>query len=277
MLLAAYSRLINFSPRFKKLSKYFFYQYIAHIAPVANWKFMNYGYAFLKDVQAAPQLNQSDEPNRCSIQLYHHLIHSFSLNGHTVLDIGCGRGGGPDYLKRYLQVKNIIGLDTSEKVLAHCRKAYRAKGLVFVAGDAQVLPFPDQRFHAVINVESSHCYADMNKFLSGVKRVLRPGGYFLFTDFRDRQHVWLLEKQMERSGMIIIRKFDITGNVIAALERNHDQKAAFIQKTVPKYLVRLFKEFAGCRGTRIYNRFKTGESVYLSYILKKPEYQLSIH
>jgi len=271
MFFAVYSRLINFSPRFKKLSKHFFYQYLAHIAQMADWKFMNYGYAFIKDVQGAPQLDLSDEPNRCSIQLYHHLIHAVSLDGHKVLDIGCGRGAGPDYLKRYLKVKDIIGLDASEKVLNHCRKVYQAQGLVFIAGDAEALPFPDQRFHAVINVESSHCYADMDKFLSGVKRVLRPGGYFLFTDFRDRQHIHLLEKQMERSGMIVIRKFDITGNVIAALETNHNQKVDFIKKAAPKYLVRFFKEFAGCRGTRIHNRFKTGESIYLSYILKKPE------
>lgn len=277
MFFAVYSRLINFSPGFKKLSKYFFYQYIAHISQRIDWKFMNYGYAFIKDVQEAPQLDLSDEPNRCSIQLYHHLVQAVNLNGHRVLDVGCGRGGGLDYLKRYLNVEDVIGLDASEKVMNHCSKAYQAQGLVFIAGDAEALPFPDQSFHAVINVESSHCYADMNKFLSGVKRVLRPGGYFLFTDFRDRQHVHLLEKQMERSGMIVIKKSDITGNVITALETNHNQKVAFIQKAAPKYFVRLFKEFAGCRGTRIYNRFKAGESIYLSYILEKPEDQLSIH
>ncbi len=271
MFFAVYSRLINFSPRFKKVSKYFFYQYLAHSAQMDSWKFMNYGYVFIKDVQEAPQLDPSDEPNRCFIQLYDHLIRSINVDSHRILDIGCGRGGGLDYLKRYLKAKDVVGLDASETTMNHCRKTYQAQGLVFIAGDAEALPFSDQRFHAVINVESSHCYADMNNFLSGVKRVLRPGGYFLFTDFRDRQHVHLLEKQMERSGMIIIRKFDITANVITALETSHNQKVAFIRKAAPKYLARFFEEFAGCRGTRVYNRFKTGESVYLSYILQKPE------
>ncbi|MDH7512006.1 MAG: class I SAM-dependent methyltransferase [Clostridiales bacterium] len=271
MFFAVYSRLINFSPRFKKLSKYFFYKYLAHSAQMNNWKFMNYGYVFIKDLQEAPQLDPSDEPHRYSIQLYHHLIRAVSLDGHRILDIGCGRGGGLDYLKRYLKAKNVVGLDASEMAMNRCRKAYQAQGLVFIAGDAEALPFSDQRFHAVINVESSHCYADMNKFLLGVKRVLHPGGYFLFADFRDKQHVHLLEEQMERSGMIIIKKFDITDNVITALETSHNQKVAFIQKEAPKYLVRFFKEFAGCRGTRIYNRFKTGKSIYLSYILQKPE------
>ena len=51
-------------------------------------------------------------------------------------------------------------------------------------GDAQNLPFPDQSFDAVINVEASHQYPDFPRFLEEVTRVLRPGGHFLYTDSR---------------------------------------------------------------------------------------------
>jgi SAM-dependent methyltransferase len=57
-----------------------------------------------------------------------------------------------------------------------------------VQGDAEALPFDDGSFDAVINVESSHNYPDLAKFLSEVARVLRPGGHFshvdVFTDAR---------------------------------------------------------------------------------------------
>ena len=51
-------------------------------------------------------------------------------------------------------------------------------------GDAQNLPFPDESFDAVINVEASHQYPDFPRFLAEVARVLRPGGHFLYTDSR---------------------------------------------------------------------------------------------
>jgi ubiquinone/menaquinone biosynthesis C-methylase UbiE len=51
------------------------------------------------------------------------------------------------------------------------------------------MPFPDASFDAVINVESSHCYPSMGRFLSEVHRVLRPRGSLLFADLRTSD-VW---------------------------------------------------------------------------------------
>jgi fatty-acid O-methyltransferase len=62
--------------------------------------------------------------------------------------------------------------------------AAQPAGLDFVQGDAQNLHFPDQSFDAVINVEGSHIYPNFERFLGEVARVLRPGGHFLYADFR---------------------------------------------------------------------------------------------
>ena len=51
-------------------------------------------------------------------------------------------------------------------------------------GDAQNLPLEDKTYDVVLNVESSHRYPDFKSFLSEVSRLLKPDGYFLFTDFR---------------------------------------------------------------------------------------------
>ena len=56
-------------------------------------------------------------------------------------------------------------------------------------GDAQNLPFPDESFDAVINVEASHIYPNFERFLGEVARVLRPGGHFLYADFRNRDGI----------------------------------------------------------------------------------------
>ena len=49
-------------------------------------------------------------------------------------------------------------------------------------GDAEHLPFDDESFDVVTNLESSHTYPDLRAFLGEVRRVLRPGGWFLHTD-----------------------------------------------------------------------------------------------
>ena len=60
--------------------------------------------------------------------------------------------------------------------------------------NAQNLPFQNESFDAVLNVESSHRYPQMEKFLNEVYRVLKPNGYFLFTDFRNNPEIENLKK-----------------------------------------------------------------------------------
>ena len=42
--------------------------------------------------------------------------------------------------------------------------------LSFVEGNAENLPFDDESFDLVYNVESSHCYGDMGAFIEQVHR-----------------------------------------------------------------------------------------------------------
>ncbi len=44
----------------------------------------------------------------------------------------------------------------------------------------------------MINIESSHCYGSMTRFLSEVSRVLRPNGYLLLADLRGTDGVEVL-------------------------------------------------------------------------------------
>jgi SAM-dependent methyltransferase len=270
MISALYSKLVNISPNFRKASKRFMYQFMARYYQGDDWKFMNYGFAPTDHEFLPPELEPGDECNRCSIQLYYHLAESVPLAGQRVLEIGCGRGGGADYVKRYAKPGTMVGLDYSESAVALCGKTYLAGGLFFVSGDAEALPFPSRSFDAIINVESSHCYGDMHKFLSEVGRVLKPGGYFLFADFRDSEHLDLLGEQLRESGMIRLRQSDITSNVITALEADHGQKLSLIKREAPPFLSRLFCEFAGLVGTRMYRRFQEGKATYVSVVLHKP-------
>ena len=134
-------------------------------------------------------LAESDEPHRYAIQLYHRVAGQADLTGKRVLEISCGHGGGASYLMRTLSPASYTGLDLNPVGLDFCRRKHQLPGLDFVAGDAEKLPFPDQSFDVVINVEASHCYPRFTRFLDEVARVLRPEGHFLYADVRRRPEV----------------------------------------------------------------------------------------
>lgn len=233
-----------------------------------DWTFMNYGYA-PDSAAATVVLHADDEINRTCIQLYHYVASAVDVRGRKVLEVGSGRGGGADYIMRYLDPACVVGVDYSDNAVNLCRQHYRVEGLSFIPGDAENLPFDDQSFDIVLNVESSHCYGSMTDFLTQVKRVLKPGGYFILTDFRTREQLDELEEQLTQTGMRRINRENITPNVLKALDADHGRRFAHIQRGVPKPLQKLLREFAGNKDTWIYKGFQTGEIVYQSFLLQK--------
>lgn len=242
------------------------YGYLARAYPRPDWTFMNYGYAGGEP----PRLDPADEPDRCCIQLYDHVAGAVDLREARVLEVGSGRGGGASFIKRYLHPARMVGVDLSQDAVDLCRAAHRVEGLEFLKGDAERLPFPDKTFDAVVNVESSHCYPSLPAFLAEVRRVLRPGGAFLYADFRDRADLGEWRKSLEASGLAVLRETDITANVVAALDADDERKLALIRRIVPRPLRRSFLDFAAVRGSSVYEAFRRGDSVYISFVLKNP-------
>lgn len=227
---------------------------------------MNYGYA--AETNTLP-LSQADEPDRHWIQLYHHVAGSVDLEDRTVLEVGSGRGGGSSFVKRYLKPRRVIGVDLSKSAVALSRETHRIDGLEFRVGDAEKLNLDDNAVDVVINVESSHCYPSFERFLAEVRRVLRPGGHFLYADFRDRGGLDGWRRSLRESGLSVLRETDITACVVAALERDDERKLALIHKLVPRSLRASFLDFAAVRGSSLFEAFRSGRLVYMSFTLQK--------
>ena len=67
----------------------------------------------------------------------------------------------------------------------------------------------------------------------------------------------------------IIQQREITQNVLAALDADNHRKMQIIQETVPKVLVKSFLDFAGMKGSSVYEYFRTGGLQYLQFVLRK--------
>jgi ubiquinone/menaquinone biosynthesis C-methylase UbiE len=239
----------------------------------ADWRFMNYGYCPVTSDAPPLELDSNDEPDRYAIQLYHRIAAAVPVKGKDVLEVGSGRGGGASFVARYHMPAKMTGVDYSDRAVELANRLHRVEGLTFVQGDAEALPFAADSFDVVINVESSHCYGSMEKFLKEVRRVLRPGGQFSFADVRWHTHRMELHSQMIDSGLTLIEYEEITPGVLESMRRDSDRKAGLTESYVGKSLKPLLSRLWGEEGTDIYASFFNGSLIYLRYLLKKPASQ----
>ncbi len=242
------------------------YRYVSRVDKKSEILFMNYGYSSENQVI---ELNQQDEPNRYSVQLYEYLISQVPCQGKELVEIGSGRGGGLSYLAKKYNFKRSLGIDLNKLATDFSNSHYKIEGLSFLQGDAQQLPTEVKDFDLVLNVESSHRYPEFTKFLDEVKRVLRPGGYLLYTDFRYDFEIPQLQKEMEASGMKVIKYEVITPNVVKSLEKDDARRRELVKRLAPKIIHKVAYNFSGAIGTETYNQFASGKYEYVVYVLQK--------
>ena len=104
----------------------------------------------------------------------------------TMLDIATGTG---DFAIEALKInpEKIIGVDISEGMLSFGQEKIRKMGLEktiqLQKGDSEKLPFSDNSFDAVIVSFGVRNFENLQKGLSDMFRVTKPGGYCLVLEF----------------------------------------------------------------------------------------------
>lgn len=101
-------------------------------------------------------------------------------HGH-VLEIGIGTGANlPYYDKDKITAFSACDKERSKR-LEDRAKATLSPVLHFVEGAVEALPFADSTFDSVV-VSLVLCTADCGKGLAEIRRVLKPGGFFIFIE-----------------------------------------------------------------------------------------------
>ncbi len=261
---------LNRNPTLLRLSNLRFkygYRLLSRLLTRDDVLFLNYGYE--EDPPMALPLSASDEPDRFPIQLYHRTATQVDLRGKKVLEVSCGHGGGASYLMRTLDPASYTGLDLNTVGIEFCRKRHKLPGLDFVQGNAESLPFPDQSFDAVLNVEAAINYQDVPRFFAEVERVLRPGGHFLYADCRYADRIAAWEADVASAPMRLISEQVINAEVMRGLEKN--RFADQIIRRVPNiaFLRGLANDYAGGPGSLLYRRLENGELSYRMFCFVK--------
>lgn len=246
------------------------YQYVNRIdAEDKQVRLMNYGWIDPQARQPLMPLDAEEEPDRNALQLYHRVVTAVDLRDKEVLEVGCGRGGGAAYIAKYLDPRRVLGVDFCATSTVFANRYWKRPRLHFSPGNAERLRHSNESFDVLVNIESSHCYVHMDRFVAHAYRILRPDGHFLFADFRPANQIDELLTELQKPGFQLIEKENLNEGVLLALDADDGRKREFIEKKVHERRKPMFEMFAAVIDSPMYRAFKSGESIYMRCVLKK--------
>jgi ubiquinone/menaquinone biosynthesis C-methylase UbiE len=144
-------------------------------------------------------------PSTIDPRIYHVKLireHLGDLSGKRVLDIGCGKGRFARVFHEQEPQAELWGLDISEEMLR-----FVPSGIQTRAGSMTDLPFENNFFDAAYATESLEHAVEIEKAVSEMCRVVKPGGRIAVID-KNADHWgrletpewerWFTRKELER-------------------------------------------------------------------------------
>ncbi|HKW59903.1 MAG TPA: class I SAM-dependent methyltransferase, partial [Candidatus Dormibacteraeota bacterium] len=116
------------------------------------------------------------------------IVRGYVTRDSRVLDLGCGRGGVAEVI--WQDVRLVAGIDPDPRSLAE----HRARGMPVVRGVGERLPFAADSFDLVVSVWVLEHLADPLGAFIEVRRVLKPGGHFVFLTPNLRNPLMLMNR-----------------------------------------------------------------------------------
>ncbi|CAE5963565.1 unnamed protein product [Arabidopsis arenosa] len=150
------------------------------------------------------------------------LFEKLAGKAETVLEIGVGTGPN---LKYFAGNENVcvFGMDPNHKMEKYASESAREAGMKpenfrFIQGVGEAIPLDDESMDAVVATLVLCSVSDVTQTLNEIKRVLKPGGIFLFIEhvaakdgsiFRHVQNVLDPVQQVVADGCHLTRNTDL--------------------------------------------------------------------
>jgi arsenite methyltransferase len=116
--------------------------------------------------------------------------------GERVLDLGCGSGWATRLLARLVAdgpegFGQVVGVDVSDEMIRQARAASKDfENILYVWGSAEKIPWEENFFDKMLSVESFYYYADQDRALTELFRVMAPRGrmFILINLYKDNPY-----------------------------------------------------------------------------------------
>ena len=102
-----------------------------------------------------------------------------SLEGKSVLDLGCGYGWHCKFAEEQGATK-ILGIDLSKKMIEEAQKRNSGNQIEYRISGLEEYDYPENEWDCVISNLALHYIEDIVEIFQKVYRTLKPGGIFLF-------------------------------------------------------------------------------------------------
>jgi ubiquinone/menaquinone biosynthesis C-methylase UbiE len=149
--------------------------------------------------------NEEHFPSTIDPRIYHVKLireHLGELSGKRILDVGCGKGRFARVFHEQQPDADLWGLDISEEMLR-----FVPAGIHTRAGSMTELPFESEWFDGAYATESLEHAVEIEKAVSEICRVVKPGGRIAIID-KNAEHwgkletpeweKWFSRKELER-------------------------------------------------------------------------------
>ncbi|MFF2020809.1 class I SAM-dependent methyltransferase [Streptomyces sp. NPDC058171] len=155
--------------------------------PIFAGGFINFGH--WRDIDVDAPLSEADRI-RSQQDLYRRVLDAAGpLQQLRLLEVGSGLGMGCALALSERRLAEVTGMDIHPAQLKRAREVHAGllkeapERLRFVQGAAELMPFADAEFDAVVSVEAVQHFPDLGAFAAETARVLRPGGRVAVASF----------------------------------------------------------------------------------------------
>ncbi len=262
--------------------------------------FNTWGYAW-PDAWGAPP-SGPDDPQRFGRAAYTGLYHFDAIqklveerDGRVhVVELGCGTGAGADHVcTSVLPRCTYEAVDMQQAAVTTCQKSFvpRHRGrLVATRADATRLPIDDEVADIVavcethVTDQGEVMTEEDRKFFRSARRILKPGGYFVWGNAIPDSAWQPAFDFMGSIGLEVLEVADVTEEAVLARDRDQARIQAFVDQALGKFAafrIPVFgarkrteaelalKNFVRDPGTRLYEDMRTRADTYKVVLAQK--------
>lgn len=251
------------------------YEFLYRLSPARNLQFFNGGYLPLAEDLLIDAEKTNEAP---SAMMYHlvarDLVGKFDVEPATVLDVGCGQGGGILYLSKLFPSAQITGTDRNRSAVKLANASFMGRArLKAESATGTKLDFQDGSVDFVLSV-GAPTYFGLDKFVDEAARIVSKGGIIAFSaGYRQGDHDQIkaeIQAAAKTTGLDFICYKNITPNTFASLRADIPRRERLL-KRVP-WPFRLYgAKWADLPGSAEYDEYETGKRADFAAVLKRSQ------